>query len=107
MPTEHFESKEAYRKNMAYRHMHGIPFTAKNVVVAGKEHEVKHSSNPGRKRIDAKQKEHVHEHLNTDHLHGETHRGKTVDGHDHDGHVAGTMPAHKHHGLMHHYTHHK
>jgi len=59
MPTEHFKSKEAYRKNMAYRHIHGIPFTAKNVVVGGKEHEVKHSTNPQREKIDAKQREEI------------------------------------------------
>lgn len=56
MPTEHFKSKEAYRKNMAYRHMHGIPFTSSNVVVGGKAHKVKHSSDPSRRRIDAKQR---------------------------------------------------
>lgn len=59
MPTEHFKSKEAYRKNMAYRHMHGIPFTAKNVVVGGKEHAVKHSTDPSREKIDAKQSQKV------------------------------------------------
>jgi hypothetical protein len=55
MPTERFKSKEAYRKNMAYRHMHGIPFTAKTVVVGGKAHEVKHSTSGPRRRIDARQ----------------------------------------------------
>ena len=54
MPEEHFKSKEAYRKNLAYRHMHGIPFTAKSVVVGGKSHKVKHSKRDskraGRKR---------------------------------------------------------
>lgn len=55
MPVEHFKSKEAYRKNMAYRHMHGIPFTAKAVVVGGKEHTVKHSGGE-RAEIDAKQR---------------------------------------------------
>lgn len=59
MPTEHFKSKEAYRKNLAYRHMHGIPFTAKNVVVGGKEHEVKHSTTGPRAKIDAKQRRKV------------------------------------------------
>lgn len=59
MPTERFKSKEAYRKNMAYRHIHGIPFTAKDVVVGGKEHAVKHSNSPSRKRIDAKQRKKV------------------------------------------------
>ena len=58
-PVEHFKSKEAYRKNMAYRHMHGIPFTAEKVVVGGKAHEVKHSTNLDREKIDAKQREKV------------------------------------------------
>lgn len=43
MPVEHFRSKEAYRRNMAYRHMHGIPFSAEEVVVGGKRHKVQHS----------------------------------------------------------------
>lgn len=43
MPVEHFRNKEAYRKNLAYRHIHNIPFTATDVVVGGKEHKVKHS----------------------------------------------------------------
>lgn len=61
MPTEHFKSREAYRKNMAYRHIHNIPFTAKDVVVGGKEHEVKHSTDPKRKRIDVAQRKRVKE----------------------------------------------
>jgi len=44
---------------MAYRHMHGIPFTAKDVVVGGKKHAVKHSTSPAREKIDAKQKRKV------------------------------------------------
>lgn len=56
MPTLHFASKEGYRKNMAYRHIHGIPDTATDVVVAGKEHKVKHSTNPKRMKIDAAQR---------------------------------------------------
>jgi hypothetical protein len=59
VPVEHFKSKEAYRKNMAYRHIHGIPFTAEKVVVGGKAHEVKHSGSPARKAIDAKQRKKV------------------------------------------------
>lgn len=53
MPVEHFRSEEAYRKNLAYRHIHGIPFTAVEACVAGKCHKVKHSKNKARKRIDA------------------------------------------------------
>ena len=59
MPVEHFKSKEGYRRNMAYRHIHGIPFTAEKVVVGGKAHKVKHSSSPSRKRIDARQRKKV------------------------------------------------
>jgi len=45
MPTEHFKSKEAYRKWTAYRHIHGIPApNLKTAVIAGKAHKVKHSS---------------------------------------------------------------
>ena len=43
MPQESFRSKEAYRKSRAYTHIHGIPTHAKEVVVAGKKHKVKHS----------------------------------------------------------------
>jgi hypothetical protein len=55
MPNEKFKSKEAYRKNMAYRHIHGIPFTASSVTVGGKTHSVKHSGG-ARAKIDAKQR---------------------------------------------------
>ena len=55
MPTEHFRSKEAYRKNLAYRHIHGIPMTATRVVVGGRAHKVDHSrETPARKRINAR-----------------------------------------------------
>lgn len=56
MPHENFVSKEAYRKNLAYRHMHGIPFTATSVTVGGKTHEVEHSTDPAREKIDARQR---------------------------------------------------
>jgi len=49
VPTEHFKSKEAYRKYRAYVHIHGIPTHAKDVVVAGRKHKVHHSKK-GRKR---------------------------------------------------------
>jgi hypothetical protein len=65
MPVEHFKSKEAYRKNLAYRHIHGIPFTATEVVIGkGKhkqEHRVKHTMSGPRYRIDAAQKHKVAE----------------------------------------------
>ena len=32
MPILHFKSKEGYRKNMAYRHIHDIPDTATEVL---------------------------------------------------------------------------
>lgn len=56
MPVLHFKNKEAYRKNMAYRHIHDIPDTASEVYVGGKEHKVKHSTNPKRMKIDAAQR---------------------------------------------------
>ena len=56
MPVEHFKSKEALRKNLAYRHIHGLPVTASKFIVAGKAHEVKHSSDPAREKIDAAQR---------------------------------------------------
>ena len=59
MPVEHFKSKEAERRNLAYRHMHGIPYTATTAVVAGKEHKVKHSAKGPRAKIDAKQRRKV------------------------------------------------
>lgn len=52
MPIENFKSKEAYRKNLAYRHMHGIPFKASTVVVGGKSHKVKHSKSKERRKLD-------------------------------------------------------
>ena len=57
MPIEHFKSKSAEMKNLAYRHMHGIPYTAVGAVVGGKYHAVKHSTDPKRVKIDKKQKE--------------------------------------------------
>ena len=56
MPVEHFKSKESERKNLAYRHMHGIPYTATTAVVAGKAHKVKHSTSGPRAKIDAKRR---------------------------------------------------
>jgi len=50
MPVENFRSKEAYRKNMAYRHMHGIPMNAEEVVVGKKKHKVKHRKPVGKKK---------------------------------------------------------
>jgi hypothetical protein len=44
MPTEHFKTKEDYRKWNAYRHIHDIPApNLKVAIVAGKPHKVKHS----------------------------------------------------------------
>ena len=56
MPVLHFRDKEAYRKNMAYRHIHDIPDTASEVFVAEKEHRVKHSKDPKRIKIDNAQR---------------------------------------------------
>lgn len=54
-PVEHFKSKGAEMRNLAYRHLHNIPYTATTAVVAGKAHKVKHSKSPKRVKIDAKQ----------------------------------------------------
>jgi hypothetical protein len=56
MPVEHFKSKVAEMRNLAYRHIHSIPYTATSAVVAGHSHKVKHSGNPRRKRINARQR---------------------------------------------------
>lgn len=56
MPVEIFKSKEAERKNLAYRHIHGIPYTAKEACVGKKCHKVKHSKNKKRRAIDARQR---------------------------------------------------
>jgi sRNA-binding protein len=60
MPVERFKSREAYRKNLAYRHIHGIPMTAERVVVGGRSHKVDHSrETPARKRINSRQRRKV------------------------------------------------
>lgn len=60
MPVERFKNREAYRKNLAYRHRHGIPFTASRVIVGGKSHEVDHSrDNAKRRKINARQRRKV------------------------------------------------
>jgi len=56
MPVLHFRDREAYRRNMAYRHIHDIPDTASEVFVGGKEHSVKHSTDPKRVKIDNAQR---------------------------------------------------
>lgn len=61
MPVEHFRSKAAEMRNLAYRHIHGIPYTATTAVVAGKAHKVKHSDDPKRRKINAKQRKKVRE----------------------------------------------
>ena len=56
MPTERFRRKGAYLRNLAYRHIHGIPYTATTACVGKKCHRVKHSKTKSRLRIDARQK---------------------------------------------------
>jgi hypothetical protein len=56
MPTEHFRSKEAYRKSRAYTHIHGIPTHAREVVVAGHKHKVKHSKSKNKHRKGTRRK---------------------------------------------------
>lgn len=60
MPVEHFKSREAELKNLAFRHMRGVPYTATTACVGeGKNehcHKVKHSKSASRRRIDAVQR---------------------------------------------------
>lgn len=58
-PVETYRSEEAYRKNLAYRHIHGIPMTAEKVCIKGKCHKVNHSKNAKRRKIDAAQRKKV------------------------------------------------
>jgi len=51
--------------------------------------------------MEAKHKEHVHEHLQTPHT--PPHKGVDKHGEDHKGHVAGNLPAHRHEKVTHHY----
>lgn len=55
VPVEHFRSKAAEMRNLAYRHEHGIPYTATTACVDGHCHKVQHSTSLRRKRIDARQ----------------------------------------------------
>lgn len=56
MPTEHFRSRAAMRRNLAWRHLHGEPVTAEEICVKGEGcHKVQHSKNASRRRIDAAQ----------------------------------------------------
>lgn len=60
MPVERFKNKRAYLANLAYRHIHGIPFTATRVIVGGREHRVDHSRDtPVRRKIDNRQRRKV------------------------------------------------
>lgn len=52
--------------------------------------------------MERKHIEHVHEHLQTPHTPPD--KGNDRHGADHHGHVAGTMPRHKHDKVIHHYT---
>jgi hypothetical protein len=56
VPVEHFKSKAAEMRNLAYRHLHGIPYTASKAVVAGRAHKIQHSRNKSRQRINARQR---------------------------------------------------
>jgi hypothetical protein len=50
MPVETYRSKEAYRKERAYTHIHGIPTHASSVCIKNEGcHKVKHSSKSRRK----------------------------------------------------------
>lgn len=61
MPTENLRSDAAYRRNLAYRHIHRIPMTATRVCIHGEGcHKVNHrDSSPARKKIDARERRKV------------------------------------------------
>lgn len=59
MPVEHFRSKGAEMRNLAYRHIHGLPVTAKEICVGKKCHKVQRSKNKARRKIDAAQRKKV------------------------------------------------
>jgi len=55
MPVETFKSREAYRKNMAYRHIHGISMNASRVCIKNEGcHTVKHSAKAKRRKTAAR-----------------------------------------------------
>ena len=87
----------AQRQLMAIAEHHPSEVSAKNKGVLKMSHKQLHEF------ADTKglHKEHVSEHLHTEHV--EPHKGKTVDGEAHKGHVAGSMPAHKHDKVTHFY----
>lgn len=88
-----------YKVMNAIGAMHGNKETKKGAEMERKHIAHTHGHAPGNPgRI-----EHVHEHLNTDHIHGVTDRGMDKRGEPHMGHVAGTLPAHKHEKVTHHY----
>lgn len=97
-PSELYERNKGAAK-MTHKQLHEFASGSEKGKPEYKNPSKRHAPhNPG--RID-----HVHQHLETEHT--PPHKGKGTDGHDHDGHVAGTMPEHHHHGLIHHYTHQK
>ncbi len=63
MPVEHFQNKKAEMKNLAFRHMAAVPYTATTACIGtGKNercHRVKHSDSKSRRHIDAAQRRKV------------------------------------------------
>lgn len=63
MPIEHFKTHADMMRNLAWRHYHNKPVTAREICIGkGKNercHKVKHSTNPKREAIDAAQRRKV------------------------------------------------
>ena len=82
MPVETFRSKAAYERNLAYRHIHGIPMTASRVCIKGRCHKVEHSTNPSRVKIDERQRRKVtarkHESRSRNHSRNHSHEVRRV-----------------------------
>lgn len=94
---------KAQREAMAIAEHHPSELHKANKGMLKMSHQQLHDFASTKEKHMPQRIEHVREHLNTDHLHGETHRGVTKEGHPHTGHVAGTLPAHKHEKVTHHY----
>jgi hypothetical protein len=74
-----------------------VPYKVMNAIGAMRGNQ----ETPKGAAMEKKHIEHVHEHLATPNT--PPHKGVTVTGEAHTGHVAGNMPAHKHEKVTHHY----
>ena len=97
MPAE----SKAQREAMAIAEHHPSKLHKENQGMLKMSHAQLHDFAATKETHMPKHVEHVHEHLQTPHH--EPHRGVDKHGEKHTGHVAGSMPAHKHEKVTHHY----